>query len=166
MLRPSRAARARIRRCRSSGTRRSSCFTPAMISHHRRDISHGWLTGIRVMPTTIASPCDGRRDRSATHRPTPRLYGLCRPKPGARTLTVRLDRTPAGATNARARPHQGPTTAVAVFTRINNLRSRHVIAGKQERGGNHPAQLLILSRPCAADPQAPTRRVIPQKHLP
>ncbi len=40
--------------------------------------------------------------------------------------------------------HQGPPTAAKTFTRINNRRSRHVMAGKQARRGNH----LALLRSC------------------
>ena len=47
-------------------------------------------------------------------------------------------------TGARAQQVQGPTTAPGLFTRNNNLVSNHARAGKQEREGNHLAELRSL----------------------
>jgi hypothetical protein len=58
---------------------------------------------------------------------------------------LRATGTGASATNPTNQIHQGPTTAAGVFTRFNNLCSRHATAGKRARVGNHPAQLRSYS---------------------
>src|SRR6202041_1599173 len=101
---------------------------------------------IKFIPTTIASPCDGRRDRTLVRPLNPRLSGRSRPKPGAKTrLTARLDSIPALAPNPTNRPYQGPTTAVKTFTRNSNLRSNHAKAGKQVNRRSQHAQLRSSS---------------------
>ena len=55
------------------------------------------------------------------------------------------DRTPAPSPNPMNRPLQGPSTAVGVFTRSNNLRSRHATAGKLVNRVSSDAQLRSLT---------------------
>ncbi len=44
-------------------------------------------------------------------------------------------------TNPTDRAHQGPPTTAKTFTRNNNRVSNHATAGKQQRVGNHLAEL-------------------------
>ena len=83
------------------------------------------------MPSTIRADVDGRRDQAFS---------------AAKTPATERESFRGSASSSTNRPHQGSSTAVGVFTRFNNLRSRHATAGKLVNHVSNDAQLRSLTR--------------------
>ena len=100
--------------------RRSLSFIPRILALGERLLEGLVMSRIEFIGARLRTSSDGRRDRTPVRALNPNVYGPSRPKPGAKTLTAHPDRTPDPATNAQAQEVQGPSTAVAPFTRNNN----------------------------------------------